>query len=448
MAHEYLTVSALNQYIKQKFEQDPYLHRVYLIGEISNWRKRPGHQYFSLKDSQAVISAVMWKGAFSKIKFQPEEGMKVLVTGRVSTFERSGQYQIYLDSMEPDGVGNLYAAYVQLKRKLEQAGLFAQSHKQPLPAYPKRIAVVTSESGAVIRDIIDAVRKRDPLIQVVLFPAAVQGDQAAATIAKQIERVNQAGTFDTLIIGRGGGSIEDLWPFNEEVVAQAIFASRVPVISSVGHQTDNTIADLVADVRASTPTQAGVLASPVLLDVLAQIRTKRQQLDNLINSVVQLHQQRLEQVKKSYVLQHPERLYEGYVQQRDLLLEKLSQSFQTDFSKRVDSLNQLVNNLRSVSPEPACQMQAEHLDNLQQNLTQGIIRQVERSEVRLNNQQRALHHLSPLKVMQRGYSLVRDQQQRLVKSVKQLEPGAPLQINFSDGTVSAVVKEINSKKVD
>ncbi|USS85283.1 exodeoxyribonuclease VII large subunit [Fructilactobacillus myrtifloralis] len=446
MQHEYLTVTALNQYINQKFERDPYLKRVYLTGEISNWRKRPGHQYFSVKDDQSVISAVMWKGQFAKIKFTPEEGMKVLITGRISTFPRSGQYQIYVEGMEPDGVGNLYIAYEQLKQKLYQAGLFDPEHKQVIPRYPQRIAVITSQSGAVIRDIIDAVRKRDPKIQIVLFPAAVQGDKAAPEIVQQIERVNQIGGFDTLIIGRGGGSIEDLWPFNEESVAQAIYASQVPIISSVGHQTDNTIADFVADIRASTPTQAGVLASPVLSEVIAQLRTEQAALESNMNHILRLQQQRLDQLQQTYVFQQPQRLYETYVQQCDQLTERLQATMQQRLTQEQNRLNLATNNLRSHSPQTMIQSNQRELAYQTQNLRQAITQLVTEDRDRLANQVAALDHLSPLKIMSRGYSLVHDHQDQLVTTIDQVHPGEQVTIDFSDGTATADVTEVTKNK--
>ncbi|USS87558.1 exodeoxyribonuclease VII large subunit [Fructilactobacillus hinvesii] len=448
MQHEYLTVTALNQYIKRKFERDPYLKRVYLTGEISNWRKRPGHQYFSVKDDQSVISAVMWKGQFAKVKFAPEEGMKVLITGRISTFPRSGQYQIYVEGMEPDGVGNLYVAYEQLKQKLYQEGLFAPEHKQPLPQYPQRIAVVTSQSGAVIRDIIDAVRKRDPKIQVVLFPAAVQGENAAGEIVAQIERVNQLGNFDTLIIGRGGGSIEDLWPFNEESVARAIYASQVPIISSVGHQTDNTIADLVADVRASTPTQAGVLASPVLSDVLAQLQTWQATLGTSMNHILQLQQQRLDQLRQTYVFQQPQRLYETYIQQRDQLTERLQQEMQRIVTEQQNRLALASSNLTANSPHNLIQQERRELNYQRQNLEQAMTAQLQQQQEQLRANVSALDHLSPLKIMSRGYSLVHNQQQQLIKSVQQVQPGEQVTIAFSDGNATADITKIQPAKGD
>ncbi|CAI2600086.1 Exodeoxyribonuclease 7 large subunit [Apilactobacillus kunkeei] len=274
---------------------------------------RPAHQYFSLKDDNAKISAIMFKSAFDKVKFKPEEGMKVLVTGRISVYEATGNYQIYIDHMEPDGVGALYQAYEQLKKKLTAEGLFS-APKKTLEKYPKRIAVVTSPSGAVIRDIITTTRRRYPIAQIVLYPAVVQGNAAASDIVRQINRVNEHGDFDTLIIGRGGGSIEDLWPFNEEIVARAIFDSKIPVISSVGHETDTTIADLVADVRAATPTAAAELAVPVLTDVMTDIKNDQVRIFNAFRNKLNQLQQRLAKIQQSYIFKQPERLYDSYVQ--------------------------------------------------------------------------------------------------------------------------------------
>ena len=288
---QYLTVSALTQYIKRKFDVDPYLHRVYVVGEISNFRLRVnGHQYFSIKDEQAKINVIMFKSAFAKVKFQPEEGMRVIVSGRISVYPGNGSYQLYVDSMQPDGVGALYQAYEQLKAKLDKEGLF-KAPKQAIPRFPKKIAVVTSRSGAVIRDIITTVKRRYPIVQLVLFPVAVQGNEAAPNIAAQIKFINTLPDFDTIILGRGGGSIEDLWPFNEEVVARAIFESRIPTISSVGHETDTTIADLVADVRAATPTAAAELATPVLTDVLTDLQKTELRVINAFKNILKIKQQ-------------------------------------------------------------------------------------------------------------------------------------------------------------
>lgn len=299
MTQQYLTVTALTKYLKRKFDADPYLGRVYLTGEISNFRFRANaHQYFSLKDDHAKISAIMFKSAFQKLKFQPKEGMKVMVVGRISLYENSGSYQIYIEHMEPDGVGALYQALAELREKLGKEGLF-EGPKQQLPRYPKRIAVVTSPSGAVIRDIITTVKRRYPIAQLVLFPTLVQGEQAADDIVRNIQRADAQGDFDTMIIGRGGGSIEDLWPFNEEKVARAIHAATTPIISSVGHETDVTIADMVADVRAATPTAAAELAVPVLNEELLRISERRSRLEQSFLYLLQQRTERFQRLQNS-----------------------------------------------------------------------------------------------------------------------------------------------------
>ena len=257
---DYLSVTSLTKYLKMKFDRDPYLERVYLTGQVSNFRRRPSHQYFSLKDEGAVIQATIWAGVFKKLGFELEEGMKINVVGRVQIYEPSGSYSIIIEKAEPDGIGALAIQFEQLRKKLTAEGYFDDRHKQALPNFVKKIGVVTSPSGAVIRDIITTVSRRFPGVESLLFPTKVQGEGAAQEIAENIQKANQRDDLDLLIVGRGGGSIEDLWAFNEEIVVQSIFESRLPVISSVGHETDTTLADFVADRRAATPTAAAELA--------------------------------------------------------------------------------------------------------------------------------------------------------------------------------------------
>jgi len=282
---KYLTVTQLTKYISAKFNHDPYLDRVFVTGELSNFRLRSNsHQYFNLKDQGALIAAVMFKSQFSSIKFAPEEGMKVLVVGRVGTYEQRGTYQLYIEHMEPDGVGALHVAFEQLKQKLAAEGLF-EFEPKPIPRYPKKIAVVTSSKGAVIRDIITTVKRRYPIVELVVYPTVVQGDAAAPNIVANLARIEKDGSYDTIIIGRGGGSIEDLWPFNEEMVVRAIAACQTPVISSVGHETDTTLADFVADQRAATPTAAAEIATPVLAEEILRIGQLKQRLFQLQTSL-------------------------------------------------------------------------------------------------------------------------------------------------------------------
>ncbi len=403
---KYLTVSALTNYIKRKFDADPYLHRVYLVGEISNFRLRTNsHQYFSLKDENAKISAIMFKSAFAKVKFQPEEGMRVIVSGRISLYPGNGSYQIYVDSMQPDGVGALYQAYEQLKIKLSQEGLF-EAPKLPIPKYPRKIAIVTSPSGAVIRDIITTVSRRYPIVQLVLFPALVQGNEAANSIAAQIKMINKLDDFDTIIIGRGGGSIEDLWPFNEEVVARAIFASKLPVISSVGHETDTTIADLVADMRAATPTAAAELATPVLTDILEELQKLQLQTIVAFRNILKMRSQQVQHLQQSYIFQEPQRLYEGYVQNVDILTEKLISLEKQQITTAGGSFKTLNSRLLANTPASRIKMAKQNVEHLRQMTNNNITNRFSKYANDLNSLIGSLDTLSPLKIMSRGYTYV------------------------------------------
>ena len=444
--HKYLTVTALSQYIKRKFDYDPYLGRVYLTGEISNYRYRPhAHQYFSLKDDHAKIDAVMFRFEFSKVKFRPKEGMKVLVSGRISVYEPQGSYQIYIDHMAPAGVGALYEAYEQLKQRLSGAGLFDPRHKKPLPRFPKRIAVITSRSGAVIRDIIVTTRRRYPIVQIVLYPAVVQGQKAADNLVHQIHRVDRDGHFDTLIIGRGGGSIEDLWPFNEAEVAKAIYNCHVPVISSVGHETDTTIADLVADVRAATPTAAAELATPVLTDEITKIVNDRERIVKAFRDQLVLFQQRLNRVKQSYVFRQPDRLYETYIQQVDNLRTKLLNLVQRYFTRYRRRLQQDRYQLNYRSPKPRIDANRQRVHLIDQRLQTAMRDVLNRKRNAFRNAVGSLDHLSPLKTMSRGYSLV-TRRHRLIQHVSQLKPHDSVTLHLSDGQANAVVNRITTKK--
>lgn len=445
MANDYLTVSALTKYIKRKFDVDPHLTKVYLTGEISNFRLRPNaHQYFSLKDDHAKISAIMFKSAFNRLKFIPEEGMKVLVVGHISVYELSGSYQIYVEQMEPDGVGQLYQAYEQLKQKLSTEGLF-NLPKQPLAKFPKRIAVVTSPSGAVIRDIITTVRRRYPIAQIVLFPALVQGTEASADIVRQIERVNQIGNFDTLIVGRGGGSIEDLWPFNEENVARAIVASKIPVISSVGHETDTTIADLVADVRAATPTAAAELAVPRLDQVLVDLRTTQNRIINATYQVVQQDKQRLKRLRQSTVFTTPQRIYETFAQRLDLLTQRLYNQSDKITGKRKERFSDLKLRLRLVAPTYTIREEQQKLATLKGRLNRATTQNLKNVSQHYQMLVGSLDHLSPLKILSRGYTYTTDEQGHFIKRVADLS-SKTIDVHFSDGIVNASVNQINAKK--
>ncbi|MBW9299815.1 exodeoxyribonuclease VII large subunit [Pediococcus acidilactici] len=442
---QYLTVSALTQYIKRKFDVDPYLHRVYVVGEISNFRLRVnGHQYFSIKDEQAKINVIMFKSAFAKVKFQPEEGMRVIVSGRISVYPGNGSYQLYVDSMQPDGVGALYQAYEQLKAKLDKEGLF-KAPKQAIPRFPKKIAVVTSRSGAVIRDIITTVKRRYPIVQLVLFPVAVQGNEAAPNIAAQIKFINTLPDFDTIILGRGGGSIEDLWPFNEEVVARAIFESRIPTISSVGHETDTTIADLVADVRAATPTAAAELATPVLTDILTDLQKTELRVINAFKNILKIKQQQARQLENSYIFQEPQRLYEGYVQNVDQLTERLRNAQKQYLADRSAELVKLQHRLLVNNPQNQVDLATQKVGYLREQLLSVITRRFTQSQTQMQKLVAALDNLSPLRIMSRGYTYVTKDEQ-VVNSVEKLSVNDAIKLNFSDGSADAIIKTINNEE--
>ncbi|MDR4934320.1 exodeoxyribonuclease VII large subunit [Companilactobacillus paralimentarius] len=440
---QYLTVTALTQYLKRKFDVDPYLGHVYLMGEISNFRMRPNaHQYFSLKDDKAKISAIMFKSNFSKVKFQPEEGMKVLVKGRISLYEPSGSYQIYVESMEPDGLGALYLAFEQLKKKLAAQGAF-DLPKKSIPQFPKRIAVVTSQSGAVIHDIMTTVARRYPIVQIVLYPAQVQGQEAAPTIVKQLKRINEDGNYDTIIIGRGGGSIEDLWPFNEEVVAQAIVQSKIPVISSVGHETDTTIADLVADLRAATPTAAAELATPVLRDVLVHLQDLNTRLYNAQTKIIGNYKDKVDSLAQNVFLQHPERIYEVYLQKVDYLQDKLRQNFSNSLNRSKTELIQYANRLVQASPRDQIYSYANQVNRLYQILINNVNKIINKNRNVFNSEVATLDSLSPLKTLSRGYAIPTSKSGKVLKNVTDYQVDQEVDLKVKNGNVKLITKEVS-----
>lgn len=446
MKTNYLSIAAITAYLKRKFDADPYLERVYLTGEISNFRLRPNHQYFSLKDDQAKLSAVMFKQAFAKLNFEPKEGMKVLVVGRISLFETTGNYQLYVEHMEPDGVGALYQAFEQLKEKLAAEGLFNRQ-KRALPKFPKRIAVLTSPSGAVIRDIMTTVQRRYPIAQIVLFPTVVQGERSAANIVENLERVKQLGDFDTVIVGRGGGSIEDLWPFNEEQVARAIVSMPIPVISSVGHETDTTIADLVADVRAATPTAAAELAVPVLTQEVLAIKEKQLRLEQAFLHQIDLKKQRYQALANSYILRQPERLYESKIQKVDVMIQRLQHVISTRFAKENERVAAATYRLSPQQMKNQVTQKQQEQAYTTTRLMQAMTRVLMQKQQQANQTIQALDLLSPLKIMSRGYSYATSDTE-IIRSVEQLNTNDHLTLHLADGQAKVDVRDVKKGQVD
>ena len=439
MNEEYVTVSALTKYIKYKFDKDPHLGRVYLTGEISNFRLRPTHQYFSLKDENAIISATMFQSAFKKIQFRPEEGMKVLVIGKVSVFEKSGQYQINIEHMEPDGVGALYLAYEQLKKKLEAEGLFSLP-KKPIPQFPKKIAILTSESGAVIQDIQTTVARRFPIVQLVLYPTVVQGVHAVNSILKNLDLVEQE-DYDVVIIGRGGGSIEDLWAFNEEPVVRRVAELSIPVISSVGHETDTTLIDFVSDMRAATPTAAAEIATPVLMEIHQQLRNLQTRLEQALSRQLQIKRERMQALANASIFQNPERIYQVYQQRVDQLEMRLQQMMQQSVQHKRQQLVKNQHRLELGSPSRRVQTEKQALQYLSKRLEQAQGQLMKDKKQQFQRAIQQLDLLSPLKIMNRGYGILQ-QEETIIKSVDQLEVNQELTIQLVDGTVRSKVTSV------
>lgn len=386
-----VTVSQLNKYIKQMMEKIPVLSNIWVKGEISNFKLHySGHMYMTLKDGGGVLKAVMFKSNAARLSFMPENGMKVLARGRVSVYERDGVYQLYIEEMQPDGIGSLHIAFEQLKEKLAKEGLFDQRHKKPLPRYPETIGVITATTGAAIRDIINVLGRRYPYAKVVIYPALVQGEGAAAQIARGIEYFNEHGCADVLIVGRGGGSLEDLWAFNEEVTARAIFASKIPVVSAVGHETDFTIADFVADLRAPTPSAAAELVVPSAYEL-------KERFGALKKRIIYCMDQKLQSLHLN-LKRLPVKSPKGRIDDARLRLDSATR--------------QLIRNMELI--------------------------RTSKSE-RLSALCGKLDAMSPLSVLKRGYSIAKDGTGHVIKSARQLKSGDKFELMLFDGSKNCQV---------
>jgi exodeoxyribonuclease VII large subunit len=433
----YVPISAVTRYIKRLFENDGNLQDVWVKGELSNVKLHSrGHLYFTLKDANSRVSAVMFAGNNKYLNFKPEEGMNVLIQGSFSVYEPQGQYQLYARTMQQDGVGNLFLAYETLKNKLESEGLFESSSKKMLPKFPGRIGVVTSPTGAAVRDIFTTIKRRFPLASVTLYPVLVQGPGAAPSIVKAIEQANSLSKADVLIVGRGGGSIEELWAFNEEIVARAIHLSRIPVISAVGHETDFTIADFVADLRAPTPTAAAELAVPHLAELGDRLHQRSVRLKRVMNDFLAGHKHHLNRLQKSYAFKYPTQLVKQKEQELDRNMDKLkrtAESFIGDHQKR---LKQMQRQLSLFSPAGQLQKASEIVNLLHKNLLKETNRHMRQHQTNFSNKISRLSSLNPLAIMDRGYSLTyKKGLNELVKSVEQVKAGDALTIKLKDGQI-------------
>ena len=419
MNDKYLTVSAINRYLKHKLDNDANLFNVYLKGEVSNLKMHStGHIYFSIKDETSKINAIMFSSSAKKLNFRPNDGDKILVTGRISIYEATGAYQIYVSEMEKDGIGNLYLAYEKLKKELAKEGLFDPKHKKQIPKYPEVIGVITAKEGAAVKDIISTIKRRYPICKVLLFPSLVQGDGAYKSIIKSIDKAEEH-NIDVLIIGRGGGSIEDLWNFNEEELARRIFACKVPTISAVGHEIDYTIADFVADMRAPTPTGAAEMAVPNLPDLVNYMNNLRVRLNEAINTKVNYQKLYLESVKNSFVIKNPMIMFEARKQNLDLLVEKLNKSILDNLNGAKHKLELIKNSHIIVNPEVLYKDKKVYLDNL-----------IEKLEL-----------LNPLSSLKRGFS-VTYKDNKLIKDIKDVSINDKINIRINNGSIDATVDRI------
>ena len=416
MNDKYITVTQLTRYIKYKIDNDVNLNEVFLKGEISNFKAHSrGHYYFTLKDEGSRINAIMFASSTKSIKFLPQDGMKVLVTGKISVFEANGAYQIYVNDMLEDGIGNLYIAYEQLKKKLELEGLFDPSIKKKIPKIPSRVGVVTAPTGAAIKDIISTIKRRWPLVEILLFPSLVQGENAAADIVKQIKRAEDY-NIDTLIVGRGGGSIEDLWPFNEEIVARAIYECTIPTISAVGHEIDFTIADFVADLRAPTPTGAAELAVPAISDVTNYLNQLKIRVNKSIQNKIDIEKQKYQKLTSRYIFTNPLSIYQTKEMLFDSLIERLKYATINLTTKKEKKYLELKNSFIFKNPY-------QLLDKKANKYLQIVSK---------------LETLSPLETIKRGYTMTK-KDNKVITSSKKIKKGDHLEINFSDGSIEAEV---------
>ena len=419
MNKEYITISELNNYIKGVLDDNIFLNKVYLKGEISNFKAHTrGHLYFTLKDEGSRLNAVMFSYQTNNLKFQPVDGMKVLVCGKISAYVATGSYQIYVESMEEDGLGNLYIEFEKLKKKLSAEGLFDQDKKKKIPKVPKKIGIVTASTGAAIRDILTTIKRRYPICETILFPSLVQGADAAKDIVKKIEIANTY-DIDTLIVGRGGGSIEDLWPFNEEIVARAIYNSRVPVISAVGHEIDFTIADFVADLRAPTPTAAAELAVPNIDTINTYLDNAVSRSTLSINNIIDKRKQNLFSLTTSYVLKKPTAMYEIKEQNLDYLIDRLNKEMKLILDNMNIRLFKSVNSFVITNPDMLYKFKKQNLDHI------------------INK----LDVLNPLNTIKRGYAIVK-KDNKVISDSNNIKKDDIIDIDVKNGTINAKVVEV------
>ncbi|MFB1050406.1 exodeoxyribonuclease VII large subunit [Paraliobacillus sp. JSM ZJ581] len=450
MQDNYLTVTALTKYIKRKFELDKHLTDIWLKGEISNFKHHSrGHMYLTIKDDYSRVNAVMFAGNNRSLKFIPENGMQVLIKGQISVYEPQGQYQLYIQQMEPDGVGALHVAFEQLKEKLNTEGLFDKALKKSLPLYPQHIGIVTSPTGAAIRDILSTINRRYPIATVTIFPALVQGEQAPTTIVTSIKQANESTVpLDLLIVGRGGGSIEELWAFNDERVARAIVNSNLPIISGVGHETDVTIADFVADVRAATPTGAAELAVPSKDDVQQKVVNMTQSISQLLTYRIEESKNKLERLQKSYAFRYPSQLINQKEQELDKRIDQLSKTTVSIYQHKMNQFNQSSLRLSNQHPDQQIDLNQKDIVQLSKRHKRAMENLLEKYKYDFVTNLDKLNLLSPLHTMKRGYSIAYTQQGSIIQKTDDVKVKDAISIEVQNGVLSCYVSGIEEGKTN
>ena len=439
-----LTVSQLTRNVKSLIETG--IGRVWVSGEISNWRVSPaGHAYFTLKDDKSQLAAVIFRGKLSRVKFEPESGLEVLVNGLVSVYEQRGSYQIVCDDMQPKGVGALQLAFEKLKAKLDEEGLFDEDHKKPLPLLPKKIGIVTSPTGAAIRDMLNVLDRRFADVHVLLYPARVQGDEAAAEIVAGIEALEEYGV-DVIVIGRGGGSLEDLWPFNEEAVVRAVYACNTPIVSAVGHEIDFALTDFAADLRAPTPSAAAELIVQERAALVESVSQLGERLRRALESTVENLRNRIERAQSSFVFKRPDELFRQQRQRLDdaaMALEREVEDAVYGYRVRLDSATR---ELALLAPDVQVQRAQDRFASLDARLGAAMKRVVTEKRSSFRTAAAQLDALSPLAILGRGYSVVRDPKSGdVIKSAGVLKKGDAIHVTFGEGNVVAVVDKVSRK---
>lgn len=442
---KYKTVTEVNNYIKYLLDNNSNLANIFLKGEISNFKNHSrGHLYFTLKDDSSRINAVMFQSYANNLKFVPEDGMKVLINGRITAYPASGNYQIYVNEMVLDGLGNLYLEFEKLKEKLNKEGLFKKEQKKTIPLYPNKIGVITAPTGAAIKDIISTIKRRYPICEIVLFPTLVQGPEAASNIVKQIET---ADTFacDTLIVGRGGGSIEDLWAFNEEIVARAIYNAKTPIISAVGHEPDFTIADFAADLRAPTPTGAAEMAVPTVRDINNLLNQLKIRSTKTIKSIVNNSFINLYNLKNSYILKNPKSLYELKEQQIDKIIDDIHNSTIKIILNKKSAIDEMKTKIVQHNPINRLKVCQSKINELKINSINNMDKRLLLLKSNLEYMINSLKLTNPLNVLQKGYSIVK-KDNIIVKDKNSLRIGDNITINLHEGIINAKVTKIKEEK--